>query len=390
MVLCEVCLGLRLDHASRLEGRNWSVRVKDDLTLEYHLEFASSDLRRSSENGCMTCKVVKDGLSLFSVNLHIFDDKRPYQGHFVLQDDRPLEVEILGDYCAIKSNRSLSVRLQYYSLHEGSEIPRCFGVAREVPSEISVEGRTRIIKAWLDECCSNHDACIHGKLDETRFPTRILDLRSQPERGCSIVLVDSISLNRQTSCYATLSHCWGTAEVIRTTRSTLARRQLCIQWSELPRTFQDAITIVRALGVGFLWIDSLCIVQDDELDWKRESARMASVYSNSFINIAATGASDSSGGCFWPRSIKHVSQSLCTTSFAISTGYGPIFRFDTLSLQCTNYQRCEFIGHRNSTITVTCVGIPRAAVSSTNASLPSIRNGNGMQVKSLLRVHRTG
>ncbi|RDW68597.1 hypothetical protein BP5796_09254 [Coleophoma crateriformis] len=319
MALCEVCLDFQLDHVSRLERRHWRIRVKDDLTLEYCLDFASPDLRRSSENGCMTCQIVKGGLSLFSDNLHFFDDKRPYQGHFVLQDNCPLEVEIL----TVKSDRKLTIRLQYYSLDEGCEIPRCFGVAREVPSEISVEGRTRIIKAWLDECCSSHDACVHGKRDETSFPTRLLDLRSQPEHGWSILLVDSISLNGQTSRYATLSHCWGTAEVIQTTKSTLARRQFCIQWSELPRTFQEVITIVRALGVRYLWIDSLCIIQDDKLDWKRESARMASIYSNSFINIAATGASDSSSGCFWPRSIKHVSQSFYTTSFAISTGCGP-------------------------------------------------------------------
>ena len=193
-----------------------------------------------------------------------------------------------------------------------------------MPSEISVEGRTRIIRAWLDECCSSHDACGHDKVDEAFLPTRMLDLQARSEPGWPIVLVESINLKRQIYRYATLSHCWGTAEVIRTTKSSLVRRKLCIQWSELPRTFQDAITIVKALNVRFLWIDSLCIIQDDESDWKRESARMASIYSNSYINIAATGASDSRGGCFSARSIKHVSHCLRTTSFPIFSNNGSV------------------------------------------------------------------
>jgi hypothetical protein len=68
--------------------------------------------------------------------------------------------------------------------------------------------------------------------------------------------------------------------------------------AELPLTFQDAVNITRALSQHLLWIDSLCIIQDDQADWERESARMASVYQNAFLTIAATSSHDSKGGCF--------------------------------------------------------------------------------------------
>lgn len=74
-----------------------------------------------------------------------------------------------------------------------------------------------------------------------------------------------------------------------------------IELKTLPKTFQDAIAIIRALGIRYIWIDSLCIIQDGKLDWQRESRRMAAVYSDGHINVAATGASDSKGGCYTPE-----------------------------------------------------------------------------------------
>ena len=69
----------------------------------------------------------------------------------------------------------------------------------------------------------------------------------------------------------------------------------------LPKTFKDAIYITRKLGVNYLWIDALCIIQDSDDDWRREAATMGNVYQKAFCNLAATRASDSGGGCFWDR-----------------------------------------------------------------------------------------
>jgi hypothetical protein len=100
----------------------------------------------------------------------------------------------------------------------------------------------------------------------------------------------------------TLSHCWGKVRFLTLTTKNIAALQREIVLADLPATFQDAITFARYIGIEYLWIDSLCIIQDSNNDWQNESNLMDSVYSNGFCNIAATGASDASGGCFFNRS----------------------------------------------------------------------------------------
>ncbi|KAJ4385961.1 hypothetical protein N0V85_007938 [Neurospora sp. IMI 360204] len=98
--------------------------------------------------------------------------------------------------------------------------------------------------------------------------------------------------------YVTLSHCWGPPEKrpMMTTKMTLAKRMERIPFVDLPRTFQDAVDVTRQLGQRYLWIDSLCIVQDDEEDWAREAGLMAKVYSQAYCTLAALSAHDSSEG----------------------------------------------------------------------------------------------
>ncbi|KAE8453294.1 hypothetical protein EG329_011361 [Mollisiaceae sp. DMI_Dod_QoI] len=69
------------------------------------------------------------------------------------------------------------------------------------------------------------------------------------------------------------------------------------------QTFQDAIWVTQSLGFSYIWIDSLCIVQDDEDDWRQESALMSQVYGNAVVNIAATKAENGSVGLFAERDI---------------------------------------------------------------------------------------
>ncbi|KAF2663390.1 HET-domain-containing protein [Microthyrium microscopicum] len=112
--------------------------------------------------------------------------------------------------------------------------------------------------------------------------------------------------------YITLSHCWGTDGVpIQTTKSSLAKHLDEIEYAMLPKTFADAITVTAALNIKYLWIDSLCIVQDDEVDWQREAAMMAAVYENSYLTIAAVSARNGSEGMFLklPSSIHFTSNS---------------------------------------------------------------------------------
>ncbi|KAF3809524.1 hypothetical protein GCG54_00012808, partial [Colletotrichum gloeosporioides] len=91
--------------------------------------------------------------------------------------------------------------------------------------------------------------------------------------------------------YVALSHCWGHHQPAKTTKATL----------DLPKTFQDAITVTRALGIDFIWVDSLCIIQDDPDDWAKEASQMASIYRNAYITIAATSAAGGEEGFLYDR-----------------------------------------------------------------------------------------
>lgn len=99
--------------------------------------------------------------------------------------------------------------------------------------------------------------------------------------------------------YVALSHCWGTkTPSCLTTKENLERQWDNIPWTAVPQTFRDAVLFTRNLGLDYLWIDSLCIVQRDEADWLEESARMFEYYSNAHVTLAAASSPDCDGGLF--------------------------------------------------------------------------------------------
>jgi hypothetical protein len=101
--------------------------------------------------------------------------------------------------------------------------------------------------------------------------------------------------------YITLSHCWGRISMMKTTKANYNQRRAGMRLSQFPATFQDTIQIARALHIQYVWIDSLCIFQDDQLDWEEQSALMATIYSNCYLNLAATHSPNSNGGLFLER-----------------------------------------------------------------------------------------
>ena len=106
--------------------------------------------------------------------------------------------------------------------------------------------------------------------------------------------------------YLTLSHRWGTAKFVKLEQSKLKEFEQGLKIADLPRTFRDAIVVTRRLGCKYLWIDSLCIIQDSPADWSHEAGLMGEVYANSLCNIAATGSITSDEGCFMERNASGV------------------------------------------------------------------------------------
>jgi hypothetical protein len=151
------------------------------------------------------------------------------------------------------------------------------------------------VREWLSERMSKHSECSSDNHPLSRLPSRIIDVGSENEEPHLHI--------SQGECapYVTLSHCWGGVPTLTTTTNTLEDRKQKIALSTFPKTYRDAITITRGLAIKYLWIDSLCIVQDGKNDWEKESLRMAQVYSNAEMLIAASDAANSSEGCLHPR-----------------------------------------------------------------------------------------
>ena len=112
---CGVCLGL--DRLS-VEDDRWQRGIEADRTVEYSLDFESSQLSASVESGCRTCSIVSSGLELISRNLSLFDVSQAYRGRLILQPEFPLEVEIFDDEHEVEedSPSSARVRIQFYTL----------------------------------------------------------------------------------------------------------------------------------------------------------------------------------------------------------------------------------------------------------------------------------
>lgn len=96
--------------------------------------------------------------------------------------------------------------------------------------------------------------------------------------------------------YAALSYVWGGKQSFTTTKHNLAAHRRCLPLQNLPKGFQDVITVTEMLGIRFIWIDALCIIQGESEDWQRESGQMSSIYGSAYLTLAASSANDVDAG----------------------------------------------------------------------------------------------
>jgi len=171
---------------------------------------------------------------------------------------------------------------------------------RDLDSHTGSDQNIVLAKRWLNTCKEHHGCSDQASAMDLEVHTRLLDL-SAPGLGEDVVLRET-TLIEGSITYTTLSHRWGTTPLVTTTMSNLQRNLKRIYIESLPKTFREAVIFARKMGVRYLWIDSLCIIQDSPADKDREIPKMASIYSNAIFNIAASAAADSSEGLFRERS----------------------------------------------------------------------------------------
>ncbi|KAF7925011.1 uncharacterized protein EAE98_007099 [Botrytis deweyae] len=158
---------------------------------------------------------------------------------------------------------------------------------------------------WLKTCMSSHRRCEHLRPPSLKewTPSRLIRIKGINDLVLCLRKMGNIPIGVD---YATLSHCWG--NIPETQRLVLTSENIST-WTrgilglESMKTFDHAVIICQKLGLEYIWIDSLCILQNCQDDWRQEASLMSTVYKYSKCTITATAAIDDTAGCFFDRDL---------------------------------------------------------------------------------------
>ncbi|KAF4414683.1 het domain-containing [Fusarium acutatum] len=197
-------------------------------------------------------------------------------------DVRAVPIEFVGE-------------LNFFGLHGSPTTWDSVGLAAEISGDTSSEAAFQWFRNQLDYCIKNHRLC--NEFDGAKLPPRVLDLGTPgiTELDTGIKLVSTVG---QKDRYVCLSYCWGGTIDIRLLRNRYHGYFRRIPWDILPQGYRDAIKLTRKVGIRYIWIDSLCIVQDDEDDWRQQASIMAQIFQNAYVTIAGTKPENPNNGYF--------------------------------------------------------------------------------------------
>lgn len=186
-----------------------------------------------------------------------------------------------------------------YDFQDAGFSPKSKDFMPVLPPSVLDQQVISFIKSSMAKCV---EACRHTVPDEfLSLPSRLIKVENDLIR---LVAVADISSGGQHVPFSTLSYCWGNVPQLKLGKDTLSRLQRGLNINELAAAYRDAIVLTKALSIPYIWIDALCIFQDDLEDWARESEKMRSIYASSDLTICATTSASSDQGFLdrtWPR-----------------------------------------------------------------------------------------
>jgi len=170
------------------------------------------------------------------------------------------------------------------------------------PINPSEEACWRTALGWLNTCITEHASCI-ASATAPILPKRIIDVLPEDEQTHARLI---LPVTNTTARFVALSHCWGSQEkntgmVRLTSENQTTWQQNGIDVHSLPLNFRDAITVTRRLGIRYLWIDALCILQDSTADWVAAASKMADIFGTATLVLSATSAKHCDEGILQPR-----------------------------------------------------------------------------------------
>ena len=157
----------------------------------------------------------------------------------------------------------------------------------------------QLAKSWISACHERHTTC--PKLFDSHLPDRVIEILSISSSGgdvqarltCGTGVLDQ---------YTALSYVWGGPQALVTTTKNIDSHFRFLPISSIATSIQDAIRVTHGLGLRYLWVDSLCIIQDSKSDKTQQISQMKTIFENSFVTIIAASSPTASSGFLRPPS----------------------------------------------------------------------------------------
>ncbi|KLO97742.1 related to tol protein [Fusarium fujikuroi] len=305
---------------------------QDRFYLEFHPNLAS--LKKSAGDGCDFCHLcwigfqrewapseietvlkgeVPEGVTKFEPGIWIYVHFTDYSPTLT----QPRIIASCGRYNPITSVKESSHGLSYINLavygKEGTAASsRTPG--RICTAEYEPDSYITLIRRFLERCTKSHQAC--GADETYEMPTRVIDVGNAKQGDLPRLIVTGQSMKEK---YLALSYCWGPGkDTFTLNHKTMEGMLKSIDESRLVAAHGDTIALARQLGIRYIWIDALCIIQGDKDDWERESKLMAKVYGHATLTITA-GRSGDARNSFIANTYK---QSAPCCEFPLGDGLG--------------------------------------------------------------------
>ncbi|KAF4483684.1 hypothetical protein CGGC5_v007071 [Colletotrichum fructicola Nara gc5] len=191
---------------------------------------------------------------------------------------------------------------RFFNLFPAKDHPTC--LSPFPPVEKSTSSKTSLDTAlnWLRQCSVSHENCAGFSSPTSDWiPTRLVDTGLEDDQKWKVIVTkDDVGPGVPIS-YITLSYRWGSRQTTLLSSSNLPSFRAGKPVALLPLTFRDLFVVARHVGIRYVWIDCLCIIQDSVADWDAEASSMRNIYANAFCNVAATASNDPDGGLFRER-----------------------------------------------------------------------------------------
>jgi hypothetical protein len=186
------------------------------------------------------------------------------------------------------------------------------------------------IRQWIDRCDRKHECGNIGRRLHPKNPSRLIRVSEMDTEN----IIICVTGHEDPVDYAALSYCWGGDQPSKTTRANYEGRLRGFSLEELPQTIKDAVSITIGLGLQYIWVDAICIVQDCKDDMNREIEMMDQIYSGAYVTIVAARAKRSTDGFLQSRQLAEIYGVVCQVNYSLSPAASPKSRPCFLSANC--------------------------------------------------------